>query len=409
MPDDTTVKALRQRVYEQQVAVNRLRWKLHEQSSGNDVTVLLAELATAEEQLRTSESELGQAETEDPRSNGAILGIARTTLLGAETTQLEAKASLRMAQVPTSVYHLLDARDHALVSGEVRNVDSKTRRLRVTSFLEEYSARAVSTFELPKDQTQAFSHLPTLFPERLAGVSELTRATLNVLVEDLDGRVELHATEPVWLLPRTTAVLSVTDPTTGMKQDLTPYLAAYVTPNAPCVMQFLRSVAEYHPQKMLVGYQGDESAVTPQVKAIFDALKTHGIAYVNSVISFSAEEGAAAQRIRLPRQSLAERQANCIDGTVLVASLLEAMSLSASIVLVPGHAFVAWETWKGSDSWRFLETTLIGSASFADSCDRAEQTAATYKSKAAETQDPYYFRFHSVRTLRAQRRIIPME
>ena len=46
----------------------------------------------------------------------------------------------------------------------------------------------------------------------------------------------------------------------------------------------------------------------------------------------------------LPRESLADKEANCINGTVLFASLLEGISMSPAIVLVPGHAFLAWET-----------------------------------------------------------------
>ena len=58
------------------------------------------------------------------------------------------------------------------------------------------------------------------------------------------------------------------------------------------------------------------------------------------------------------------RSANCIDGTVLFASLLESASLHAAIVLIPGHAFVGWEKWRGSDEWDYLETTMIDSHDF---------------------------------------------
>ncbi len=66
----------------------------------------------------------------------------------------------------------------------------------------------------------------------------------------------------------------------------------------------------------------------------------------------------------LPRESLEDKQANCIDGAVLFATLLEAASLNPALVIVPGHAFVAWETWSGSNVWNYLETTMIGTHSF---------------------------------------------
>ena len=127
-------------------------------------------------------------------------------------------------------------------------------------------------------------------------------------------------------------------------------IGAFITPNAPSLMKFLRLAAERHPDGCLVGYQGDEDHVTPQIKSLFEALKTEAdITYVNSVIDFNPEQGFASQRVRLPRESLADKQANCIDGTVLFASLVEGISMNPAIVIVPGHAFVAWETWCNSE------------------------------------------------------------
>jgi hypothetical protein len=111
----------------------------------------------------------------------------------------------------------------------------------------------------------------------------------------------------------------------------------------------------------------------------------------------------------LPRESLADREANCIDGTVLVASLLEAMSMSPAIVIVPGHAFVGWETSPGSGEWRHLETTMIGTAPFEEACLSGERTAERYRDLRDRTGDPLRFRLWPLRTLRSEERITPME
>src|SRR5688572_13383090 len=129
--------------------------------------------------------------------------------------------------------------------------------------------------------------MPTFFRERLDILDELKRATINVEVRDLDGKVELHKTMPIWLLAKTTAPLAVPDPATGTIIDMTKYLGAFVTPNAPEVMAFARRCADLHPKKRLVGYQIGESEVKPQVEAVFNALKDHGIVYVNSIIDFT--------------------------------------------------------------------------------------------------------------------------
>ena len=201
------------------------------------------------------------------------------------------------------------------------------------------------------------------------------------------------------------------DPKTGESQDFSPYLGAFVTPNAPELMAFLRIAADLHPQKRLVGYQGDRNQVQAQVKALFEALKTRAeITYVNSVLDFGPEGGAGSQRVRLPRESLVHRQANCIDGTVLFASLLEAVSLNPAIVIIPGHAFLAWETWnEDPKEWKYLETTQIGSHSFEDACASAEATAIRYQKKFEKTGDERYFRRWPLDVLRVERMITPME
>ena len=332
--------------------------------------------------------------------------------LGADSTRLEATFTLRMAQVPTAIYHLFDATTDPLVSGSILNRTEKDiRRLRVTAYIDGYSAHAVETLEIKPAKSATFDLLPTLFPDRLAGITELTRATLNVLVEDIASTTgfELHRTVPVWLLPRTTAPTFVRDPQTGEFRDLTKYLAAFVTPNEPKVLAFLRTVAEHHPDGQLVGYQVPPAGVDLQVKAIFEALKTKaGIRYVNSVISFAPEDGIVTQRVRLPAESLDHREANCIDGTVLVASLIEAASMNAAIVVIPQHAFVGWQPSPKVAKWNYLETTMIGSKDFATANQHASQLAAGLEPVATALNDPSRFRRWSVRELRGQR-ITPLQ
>jgi hypothetical protein len=402
---------LRHKEYLARLVVERLQREVYSQPDPAASAELLDELADAEEALAAIEKDRIAAQEKDT-STGLILKTRQVSgLLGAATTGLEAEVYLRMAHVPTAISHLFDAQRNPLVSSKVRNAgSSETRRVRVTTFVEDYSAKAVDTAELKSSQEKEFKQMPTLFPDRLKAITELTRATLNVLVEDLDGKVELHKTQPIWLLARTSAPLAVEDPQTGEWQDMTPYFGAFVTPNAPSLMTYLRIAADHHPDGRLVGYQGAKENVPLQVQAIFEALKQESqITYVNSLVDFNPDQGAASQRVRLPRESLADREANCIDGTVLVASLLEGISLSPAIVLVPGHAFVAWETWSDSNEWNYLETTMIGTHTFEQACASGESQAKRQESLAKSTGNPYHFRRMPLRILRVRYGITPME
>ena len=129
---------------------------------------------------------------------------------------------------------------------------------------------------------------------------------------------------------------------------------------------------------------------------------------MNSVLSFSPEDGWSSQRVRLPRQTLASTNANCIDGTVLFASLLEAITLRPAIVLVPGHAFVAWQTNPADDeSWRYLETTLVGTKSFEDASSVGTARASAFSAVAATA--PHLFRRWALHDLRRTHGVLPME
>jgi hypothetical protein len=393
--------------------IEALRRELYERLDPDGIDGLMKELQDLETELDQVETRREQEHPHDPAAGVIFDNVKDSRLLGAKSTGLEATFKLRMAYVPTSIAYLLDPTANPLVTCEVSNRDAanKIRRLRVISYLEGYSAQAIETVELDPRDSRELRQLPTIFPEQVAGISEATRASLNVLVEDIDSnRVELHRSVPVWLLPRTTALLYIQDPATGKWNDMAPYLGAYVTPNAPSIMKFLSTVYQRHPDQSLIGYQIGKQAVEPQVRAIFEALKTDaGIHYVNSVSTFLPSGGMEMQRVRLPRESLEDKEANCIDGTVLVASLLEAISLNAAIVLVPGHAFVAWETWDIDGEWRFLETTMIATRSFEDATAYAEKNAEAHRKMAQSQSEPSKFRLLPLAELRSVQGISPME
>jgi len=104
--------------------------------------------------------------------------------------------------------------------------------------------------------------------------------------------------------------------------------------------------------------------VREQVAALYRSIQEAGLAYINAVTDYGAPADSVTQQARLPRESLARKSANCLDGAVLFASLIEGASLSPALLLIPGHALVGWESDDGAGDWQFLETTMVGSADF---------------------------------------------
>ena len=189
-------------------------------------------------------------------------------------------------------------------------------------------------------------------------LTEIRPATLRITARQFGQGSELllyDQTHPIKLHAYDTALLGIRTPE-GDVVDLTDHLCAFVTPHAPEIEDLLRSAVEYHPEHRMVGYQGAGSVeearhvVREQVRAIHSALKHDaGLAYVNSPLNFGKQEGQITQRVRLPVTSLHENRsrANCVEGTVLYASLLELANLEPLVVMTPRHAFVGWRVWRG--------------------------------------------------------------
>ncbi|MFH8701619.1 hypothetical protein [Streptomyces chartreusis] len=370
----TDAEELRRQEYDARARVGRLRERAFEADEEPD----LAELVTAEQELAALAARAAAARRADAV---ALDTKGPDRSLGPQTSGLEVTAKIRMSYLPTAFCHLLDVRTQPLVTVTLRRLGQQARRLRVTCAVDGYSAAAVETVELSESNERPWSAdlLPTFFPAAVAAVTELTRATLSLQVEDLEnGQTEVHRTVPLCLLARDTAPNHVIDPADGTPVDLTRYLGAFVTPHARAVVEFTRRAADRHPERMLVGYQGSSAATEPQVRAVYEALTDLDLAYVNSVTAYHPEEVVAGQRVRLPSETLSQRMMNCLDGTVLFASILENISLRSELVLVPGHAVVGWEAWPDLGEWAHLDTTVMGPDRYDSARQRGDQVVAAY-------------------------------
>ncbi len=97
-----------------------------------------------------------------------------------------------------------------------------------------------------------------------------------------------------------------------------------------------------------------------RVGTVWAALEKHGLRYASGNPALSRGPQLYSQRVRLPSDVWRERRANCIDSSVLIASVLERLGMRTFIVLVPGHAFLRFDAGVGPGDARYLETTLLG-------------------------------------------------
>jgi hypothetical protein len=97
------------------------------------------------------------------------------------------------------------------------------------------------------------------------------------------------------------------------------------------------------------GYQGDVASVDRQVQAIYEALLSYNIGYINPPASWEINIAAHAggQVVRTPEQVIGERLGTCLDTTILFAAILEHIGINPVIVIIPGHAFIGY--WRRAD------------------------------------------------------------
>lgn len=162
----------------------------------------------------------------------------------------------------------------------------------------------------------------------------------------------------------------------GSVVDVLPTLCSWVTYNDPSMSIVLTKASDRGlretPAIKIVGAQDPsifakaqeqtEKDYFEQIRIIYETLKEdYNITYLNNPV---AERGEfiTSQRVKFPAQTLLEK-GNCIELSVLFASLLEGIDINPIIVLLPseGHCVVGWEIPGSTGSrYRLLETNLFG-------------------------------------------------
>ena len=149
--------------------------------------------------------------------------------------------------------------------------------------------------------------------------------------------------------------------------------AGYVNENHPWIDSLLKDALGTGLCRAFSGYQEGEEGVLRQVNAIWTALQRRGISY-SSIATSTVSGGNSHQHVRFIDESITSSQANCIDGSVVLASVLRKIGLNVSIILVPEHAYVAVLKDDGSEYLFAIETTMIGSRTLENAIEYATES-----------------------------------
>lgn len=140
-----------------------------------------------------------------------------------------------------------------------------------------------------------------------------------------------------------------------------------------------------------------EFVVRDMLRSTFEEMKSRGMSYVSIPSTFFD----GAQHIKRTDQILATHSANCIDGTLLFASIAELVGMEPVIVLRTGHAYVTIRDAPGSQMMWTVETTMVNTNTF---WEAYVQGINTFND---DSQNDPNFHLVDVKTQR-QRMLLPM-
>ncbi len=118
-------------------------------------------------------------------------------------------------------------------------------------------------------------------------------------------------------------------------------IASFITPNHPAINSLVVGSAAM--MKKITGgsslkayLTGNTNDVRQQIAAVFAAMHDLGIIYRSLPASYEA----IGQRISMPDQVVATKIGNCIELTLLMATVLEAIGINTIIIFQKGHAYL---------------------------------------------------------------------
>ena len=232
-----------------------------------------------------------------------------------------------------------------------------------------FYARSVSTFVLPKERTEYIIYPDILWRYNALRDNEQAEPISVVSNVEVDGK-------DLGQKVRTFSVRSINECLLGFNKQLpdgrTRYVstrlfyAAYVNEENPLIDKVLREALNTRIVRRFLGYQSTPEMVDKQVYALWYVLQKRNFKYSSVSYSSLSSNVVYAQRVRTFEDALNSSQINCVDGSVLFASLLRAINITPVLVQMPGHMFVGYYTDSAKKNLTFLETTMIGDVDLDD-------------------------------------------
>jgi hypothetical protein len=317
-------------------------------------------------------------------------GAPRATAGAATVDQITADYTYK-AELITPIAHLYGTELDDFVIVTIKNDNSSPVKVTVQSDISGYTDKASDTVTVAANGTEEIRQNPELTQAGYDSLNSQHPANLHVVVSYLESgqpRTILDQTSQTLITSRDDFPWSIKGFSQQRNYEL---VVAMITPTDPSVNALIRTAADYDPNgAMTSGYDSEQDAngtVAQRLSDIWQAeANDYKLMYISTPITFAS---GSSQRIRLPGEVLDQASGNCIELTLLYAAAVEDLDLQPALVIVPGHAYVAVRVDDTNDSYYFIETTMIGSATFSDAIKKGLSEWQTAQPHVANSEADY--------------------
>ena len=251
--------------------------------------------------------------------------------------------------------------------------ESEGARIKLTVEGNKFMDQTVVEETVTADMIKKESYTPkNLNWKQDALVNAVTTGNFNVnAVLEINGKVVQRFNKRVYYHSINECVTAVTGTEKG-DFDLSKLFTVYVNEDNPNIDKIMEQCLALGKNRQFVGNQGSKDDVLNQMWWVWQYFSMLGTKYSNittnssNVVESSDGTKIYNQSVRFFDQCYNNKQANCVDGSCLLASIYRKIGLDVALVLVPGHCFLAVRPQtadvKGHEDENviFLETTCMG-------------------------------------------------
>lgn len=276
-----------------------------------------------------------------------------------------------MRHIPLAVYNILSEYNAVPCSVSITNNTNESTDFSIKyryDFQYNESIKRARLMPMEKRTFYLYPLVPSSFGANI-NTQKICNLYVSVYNTDTYGKSDnlvADLKEPVTFHPNNQYFKSIKDANEN-KIDLLDTLCAWIVNNDPSLMDAVSRAGERgkkHEPPIIIGDPYNKKLLK-QIELIYNTLKDdYDLAYLSQPIIDNNGNLYASQRVKYPVQTL-KNQGNCIELSVLFASLFESIGINSIIMLLPneGHCVVGWEE---SDieangvKYRLLETNQVG-------------------------------------------------